>query len=580
MKQKNTSLSFLFKYLKPYTGLILVAMVFLIASQIAATIEPVFLRNIINGITLHQSYSLILSILVIYFAVRFGAVLMDFLRDYVFAPAIMGIACDVEVSVFDHLLKLPVSYHADQQSGSATRALTRGSNAVSFMLDFTVSQLLPPVFQLIFVTALLLRLYNWYYGIITLITVLVYAIFTIWTTDKRQKYRIEGNIQDDAAAGVFSDAITNVETVKYFGNESIMLHKFIGFKADWFKLFVRNNRLFALIASGQSTILFIGLGLILVLAVRQAAAGQISVGDLVLLSTYVIQLAAPVAVLGFVYGNLKNTLADLTSMAKIMENDITLAEPKHPIEIPKPKGEIEFNHVEFDYPTRKDIINDLNLTVLPGQKIAFVGASGGGKSTITKLLFRLYDVTKGSIKIDGIDIKELSAKSRRKIIGIVPQEPAMFNATITENIKFGKPDATHEEVVAAAKSANLHDFIESLPQKYNTYVGERGVKISGGEKQRIAIARAIIKDPKIIVFDEATSSLDSKTEQAILKTLDSVAQGRTTIAIAHRLSTVIDSDVIYVLAHGKIVEHGTHAELLKHNGTYANLWQIQARTHK
>lgn len=579
--QSKLSLVYFLRFLKKYKVLIFSGLLFLIIAKVASTVEPIYLRNIINALTAHKPLSIITSFLVIYFGIKFLGIIFELLRDYIFSPVIMGVSRDIEKAVFAQLLKLQVSYHANQKAGAAARAVARGSRAISFVLDFSISQLLPPIFELIFVTIILLRLYSWQYGIITLATVIFYTWFTIWSTEKRQKYRQAGNIKDDQASGYLVDAIGNIDTVKYFKNESILFNLFSKIKQEWFELLVKNNRLFALIYSAQGIILIIGLGLILILAVRQAAAGIISVGDLVLVTTYIVRLSAPIVTLGFVYGQFKNSFADLEAMAGILNRPISIKEPANPVEIKHPKGEIKFKNVFFRYEKgRKNALCNLKLTIRPGQKVAFVGSSGAGKSTISKLIFRLYDVTEGEILIDKVNLANLSVKTRKELFAIVPQEPALFNDTFRENIRFGKPEANQKEIETAAQAAQIHDFINSLPQKYETIVGERGIKISGGEKQRVAIARAIIKNPKILVFDEATSSLDSHSEQAILKTLDKVARGRTTIAIAHRLSTIIHSDVIYVLDKGGIAEQGTHEQLLKKDGPYAKLWRIQSRTRR
>lgn len=577
MENNNTrSLSYFFKYFKPYSGLIVLTFVSLILAKAAATLEPLYLKRIIDGLTQGSAQAIIASALTFYFGSKFLSIAFEFLRDYWFSPVTMGVTRDIEKSVFQHLLKLPVAYHADQRAGAASRAVARGSRAIGFVLDFSVSQILPPIFELIFVIGLLLSLYSWHFGTITLATIVLYTWFTIWSTEKRQKYRIEGNSRDDQASGIMVDTVTNMDTVKYFNSEAHQFKRFSEIKEDWFALMVRNNRLFATIFSAQGIILLIGLGIILTLAVRQAEVGIMTVGDLVLVSTYIVRLSIPITTLGFVYGQYKNSFADLEAMSGILEQKVDIEEPENPITIEMPKGQVEFDQVDFTYAGRQQIVNDLSFTIQPGQHVAFVGSSGAGKSTLVKLLFRLYDVTKGEIRIDGKNIKDLSAETRRDLLGIVPQEPALFNDTIANNIRFGKPDAKKDEIITAAKAAHIHDFIESLPQGYDTVVGERGVKISGGEKQRVAIARAIIKDPKILIFDEATSSLDSKSEKAILATLDEVAKGRTTIAIAHRLSTIVDADVIYVLQAGKVVEQGTHNQLLKKDGVYAALWRLQS----
>lgn len=580
LPKPNNSLSHFWRYFRHYIGLIVIGFLFLIISQIAATIQPVFLRNIINALTEHKAISIVMVLLVYYFAAKLVDIVTEFLRDYFLSPVVMGVPRDFEKDVFDKLLKLPVSYHANNRTGAAARAVTRGAQAISFILDFSVSSLIPPLLQLIFVTVLLLNLYSWQYGVITFATVIVYALFTIWSTEKRNIYRQKGNIQDDLAGGILVDSVSNIDTVKYFNNQNFLFNRFAKIKQIWFSLMVSNNRLFALIYSVQGLILLAGLGSILVIAISQASKGIITVGDLVLLSTYVVQLSIPITSLGFVYGRFKNSLTDLQAMDKILAQQVTIIEPIKPTVINSPKGSLVFENVTFGYGPERLILKNLNISIRPGSKAAFVGPSGAGKSTIAKLIFRLYDVSSGIIKIDGVDVKQLSEKGRSKILAIVPQDPALFNDTIAANIRFGKMDATDNEVIAAAKIAQIHDFILSLPKGYETLVGERGVKISGGERQRVAIARAVIKNPKILIFDEATSSLDSANEQAVLSTINKVAQGRTSVSIAHRLSTIVKSDIIFVLKGGRVVEEGNHHQLIKKNGVYAELWRIQTHGKK
>ncbi len=575
-KKAPSYLDFL-KFFKKYQTMVILTFLFLIAGRVATTFDPLLLKNIIDSVSKGEGFEVIARFLIIYFALRLASVIFELARDWIYTPVQMGVTRDIENAVFEHLLKLPVSYHADQKAGAASRALARGSRAIGFMLDFSVSQILPPIFELVFVTILLLKLYSWEFGAITLGTVIFYTWFTIWGTEKRQTYRFQGNAKDDQASGTLVDAVTNMDTVKFFNNESFMFKTFHAIKEDWFKLMVRNNRLFALIFSGQGLILLVGLGLILYFAVQRAIAGTMTAGDLVLVSTYIVRLSGPITTLGFVYGQFKNSFADLDSMANILAQVPDIKEPKKPIALENPKGEISFDHVNFHYPTRTKTIQDLTITIKPGQNVAFVGPSGSGKSTIARLIFRLYDVNEGTVSIDKVNVRDISGETRRALLSIVTQEPALFNDTIANNIRFGNPEATLDQVREAATVAGIDKFIQSLPQQYETMVGERGIKLSGGEKQRVAIARALVRDPKIIIFDEATSNLDSRTEKAIQEALASAAQGRTAITIAHRLSTITNSDVIYVLESGQIKEKGTHAELLKKGGLYAKLWEIQSR---
>lgn len=567
---------YLRRFLKPYTSAVVLTMVFLLAGRVAASLDPIWLKYVIDGVSKHDSFSIILPTVIIFFALRLGSAVFDFLRDLVFSPAEMGIARTLSDKLFDHLLHLPIQYHVDQKIGGLTRKITRGGRSITMILDFLVINIIPTVVQLIIVTFLLLRLYSPIYATITIGTIAVYGWFTIWATDKRQKYRLGANLADDEVASVEVDGLANIETVKYFNNENVLLDRYHPATIKRYMLGVTSNQLFALISGVQGLIIVIGLSALFFLALKEVNAGTMSVGDLVLLTTYITQLSSPINMLGFVYRQIKDGLADLDGLARILIEGNPVSEPENPTVITKPKGTILFSGVHFGYPGKREVLRGVDIRIDAGERVAFVGPSGVGKSTIVKLLFRFYDPKSGSITIDGIDLKELDKVSRRRIFAIVPQEPILFHSSIGENIRFGKPDATQEEVEEAARLANLYDLVENLPDKYDTIVGERGVKLSGGEKQRVAIARAIIRDPRILVFDEATSSLDSHSEREILSALKRVSEGRTTVAVAHRLSTIVDSDRIFVLSKGDIAEQGTHTELLALGGIYARLWKIQA----
>lgn len=575
-EKQASHLPYLVRFLRPYRWLVIFTILFLVGARVSAALDPIWLKKIIDGIAAGETLTGLATIVGVYFGLRATTALFEYLRDVIFAPAEMGIAKSVSDQLFNHLVRLPISYHVDQKIGGVTRKITRGGRAVTFILDFFVINILPTIVGLFVTTFFLIKLYPIQYAAIIFGTVVLYAWFTLWSTEKRQKFRLGANMADDEVASVETDALTSIETVKYFNNEAFMNGRYQPVLQKRYDLSVSSNRLFALISSGQALILLVGLGAVLLLAIRQAIAGTMTIGDLVLLTTYIVQLSAPIDILGFIYRQIKDGLADLDGMAKILQEEVTITDPEHPIKIEKPQGQVEFKDVNFGYPARPKVLQNVSLNVKPGQRVAFVGPSGVGKSTIVKLLFRLFEPNDGQILIDGVNLADLSKEDRRDMFAIVPQEPVLFNASIADNIRFGKPDATMQEVKRAAELASIAETIEHFPEKYETVVGERGVKLSGGEKQRVAIARAIIRNPKILVFDEATSSLDSHSEKEIQKALDSIAEGRTTLAVAHRLSTIANSDIIYVLNKGGIAEQGKHADLLKLNGTYAKLWKLQA----
>lgn len=577
MARTKNNLGYLWRCFQGYGPRLAGTFLFLSIGRAAATADPIFLKKIIDELGHQPPVTALAATVTIYFGLKIASFLGEMMRDWVFAPVEIGVGRRVSERVFDYLLRLPVSYHAEQKTGALARKIARGSRAITFILDFMVMNILPVIIELVFVTALLLKLYPVWYGLITMFTVIAYTWFTIWSTEKRQIFRLNANLADDEASGIQVDSITSIETVKYFNNEPLRMGQYQSGINRWYELSVKSNRLFAAISAGQSAILLIGLGAILLLAIRQTAAGLLTIGDLVLLSTYVVRLSIPIGTLGFIYRGIKDGFADLDEMGKIFQNEITVQDPEHPTPLPAARGEIRLDHLSFRYRDRDRVLNDVNLEIPAGARVAIVGPSGSGKSTLVKLLFRFHDPSEGRILIDGVDLRQLSAETRRRIFAIVPQEPVLFNDSIAANIRFGKPDATLDEIEAACRQANIHELIASLPEGYQTVVGERGVKLSGGEKQRVAIARAIVRDPKILVFDEATSNLDSHSEQIIQQSLDRLAAGRTTVVIAHRLSTIVDSDVIYVVERGHLVESGTHDELLARGGLYAQLWTIQAR---
>lgn len=574
-KPKDSSVFYLTRFGKPYLPLILLSLGLLVAGRILVSIQPIWLKKVIDGIAAGNAFTVVLSFLVTYFLLSLGQIIVDFFRDFAFAPAQQGVSRKMLEALYTHLLDLPVAYHHEQKLGALSKKLTRGGRAFVFMMDIVVLTLLPTFVELIIVTILLLRLYAPIYALVTLGTVILYTIFTVWATEKRQRWRLAANEAEDAVSSHEIDSIGNIDTVKYFNNEPWLKKQYHPLIGTWYTANVTSNRIFALVAGGQGLILAVGMGITLYLAVQQAGNRVLTVGDLVLLSAYIGRLTAPISTLGFIYREMKDNFTDLQGISKILQEEVTIKEPDKPQRIDTVRGDVVFDRVNFSYGKNRPILEGVNLHIKPGMRVAFVGPSGAGKSTIVKLLFRFFEPTGGSILIDGIPLNALGKDTRHDIFAIVPQEPSLFNDTIAANIRFGKPDATQREIEEAAKLANIHAFINGLPEKYETVVGERGVKLSGGEKQRVAIARAIIRNPKVLVFDEATSSLDSHNEKEIQEALDKIAEGRTTIAVAHRLSTIASSDTIYVLGNRGITEQGTHDELLEKDGAYARLWRTQ-----
>ena len=516
-----------------------------------------------------------LSILFAYGGARVLTVAFAELRDAIFAKVAQRAIRAVALKVFQHLHRLALRYHLERQTGGISRAIERGTKGIDFLLTFMLFNVLPTLVEIGLVCGILWALYGAWFALVTFATIAVYIAFTLAFTEWRLKYRREMNDMDSRANSRAIDSLLNYETVKYFGNEDHEAGRYDRALRRYERAAVWSKASLSLLNIGQGVVIAIGLTGIMIMAAGQVVDGTMTLGDFVLVNTYLIQLYLPLNFLGFVYREIKNSLTDMDSMFGILTIEAEIEDKPDAVSLVLGRGEVEFEHVDFSYDERRPILKDVSFSVPPGKTVAIVGPSGAGKSTISRLLFRFYDVESGSVRVDGQDVLDVSQASLRAAIGIVPQDTVMFNDTIYYNIGYGRPGASPAEIEEAARLAHIHDFVIGLPDGYETMVGERGLKLSGGEKQRVAIARMILKDPRIMLFDEATSALDSKTEKEIQANLREVSEDRTTLIIAHRLSTVVHADEILVLEHGQIAERGTHAMLLEANGPYAAMWARQ-----
>jgi ATP-binding cassette, subfamily B, heavy metal transporter len=476
-----------------------------------------------------------------------------------------------------HLHNLSLRFHLERKTGAISRDLERGARSLSTLLNYLAFSILPVMVEFMLAAALLLGRYPMVFTLIIFGSVAVYVGFTLAITNWRMEHRHAMNRFESQAGSEALDSLINYETVKYFGNEDWELRRCDTTLASWENSAVLSQTSMSALNFGQGAIIAVGVTLILFVAAAQVAAGQMTLGDLVLVNALLLQLFIPLNFLGIVYRQIRYALADMDDLVRLLERTPEIRDAPTAAELVVKQGELRFERVSFGYQPDRKILFDLSLKVPPGRKLAVVGASGAGKSTLARLLFRFYDVNGGRILIDGQDIRDVTQASLRAAIGIVPQDTVLFNDTLYYNLAYARPEASREEIAAAARMAQLHDFIAALPAGYDTLVGERGLKLSGGEKQRVAIARAILKRPRILIFDEATSALDSQSEQAILQALRAVAADHTTLVIAHRLSTIVDADQILVLDHGRAREQGTHRELLQRNGLYAQMWILQQR---
>ncbi len=575
----------LFPYIWDFKGRVFLALSCLILSKIAIVGMPLVLKEIVDSLDSKQllvldnpetaSLALPLVFLLAYGALRLMASLFNELRDAIFSRVRYHAMRGISLRVLKHLYSLSLSYHLDRKTGGITRDLERGTNSLSSILNYLVFNIFPTAAEFVFVAIILLGKYEAHFALITFATVVIYISFTLLVTNWRMHYRHEMNDHESRANSYAVDGMLNYETVKYFNNEEYELKQYDDTLDKWEGAAVKSQTSMSLLNFGQGAVIAIGVTLMMIFAAQGVVNGNMTIGDLVLVNAMMLQLFIPLNFLGIIYRALKYSLADMDMMLKLLDTEQTVNDIENAKLLKVSDAVIRFDNVSFHYNKNRKILDKVSFDIPHGHKVAVVGPSGAGKSTLARLLFRFYDVDSGSISIDGQNINSVTQTSLRDNIGIVPQDTVLFNFTIDHNIRYAKLDASDEEIQQAAKHANIHDFIVSLPEGYQTVVGERGLKLSGGEKQRIAIARVILKNPRILVFDEATSSLDSHSEQLILESLKEVAEKHTTLVIAHRLSTIIDADNIIVLDKGKVVEQGRHQQLLELEGLYAHLWELQ-----
>ena len=581
----------LLPYLWQYRWRVGAALLFMVAAKMANVSVPLLLKELVDSLTLKPGQAVLVvpvALLLAYGLLRFSTSLFTELRELIFAKATEGATRHISLQVFGHLHQLSLRFHLERQTGGMTRDIERGTRGVQSLISYSLYSILPTLIEVAMVLAILGIKFELWYVWTTLSALVLYVFFTVKVTEWRNQYRRTMNELESASQTKAIDSLLNYETVKYFNNEAFEAERYNDSLERLRKARIKTQATLSMLNAGQQLIIATALVAMLWRATEAVTAGQMTLGDLVMINAFMIQLYIPLNFLGVLYREIKQSLTDLDKMFGLLDREREIADAPHAqaLLLTQPP-EVRFEQVHFAYERERPILHGVNLTIPAGKTVAVVGPSGSGKSTLARLLFRFYDVgfpgdsaltpvaDTGRITINGHDVRDLTQSSLRQAIGIVPQDTVLFNDTIEYNILYGRPHATHEDAVAAAKAAHIHDFIEKLPKGYKTMVGERGLKLSGGEKQRVAIARTLLKNPPILIFDEATSALDSANERAIQAELRQVARNKTTLVIAHRLSTVVDAHEIVVLEHGHVVERGSHAQLLAANGRYAQMWQLQ-----
>ena len=566
----------LLPYLLEFKGRVALALGFLIAAKVANVGVPLVMKRIIDSLDTSTAILVLpFSLLLMYGLLRLSTTLFAELRDIVFVRVAKRAIRRAALQVFRHLHSLSLRFHLERQTGGVSRDIERGTRGISTMLSYMLFSIIPVILEFGLVAVVLLTKFDWRFPAVTFAAVAIYIGFTFWVTEWRMDIRRRANEHDSKANSRAIDSLLNYETVKYFNNEEFEAGRYDENLRKFESAEVRNEASLGLLNIGQSLIIACAVTLLMVLAAQGVVEKKLTLGDLVLVNGLLIQLYIPLNFLGMVYREIKQSLTDMDKMFRLLKENREIADPPGAPDLVLRGAKVSFERVDFFYDPKRQILHDVSFEIGAGKTVAVVGTSGSGKSTLARLLYRFYDVQRGRVAIDGQDIRQVTQKSVRAVIGIVPQDTVLFNDTIFYNIAYGRTEATREEVLEAARAAHIHDFIVTLPDGYETGVGERGLKLSGGEKQRVAIARAILKNPSILIFDEATSALDSKSEKAIQEELARIAADRTTLVIAHRLSTIVDADQILVMEHGRIVERGTHRELLEKDATYAQMWRLQ-----